>query len=177
MHASGLAEGTPHSIRLKAIHPSTMQELDRFEASMQLKVATQMTSEGADVTTGRALRSGDAWTRSRVERQMLLHNPFLGEGSRLSERSDEATEAMAIKWAINGLVTVQDALNDTGDDLMTTASFRSRWPQMAEDEHDYAELCTLIPHEWRIALRQDTTARQAEQEIWWTDGQGRFERY
>ena len=48
---------------------------------------------------------------------------------------------------------------------------------MAEDAHEYAELCTLIPHEWRIALRQDTTARQAEQEIWWTNGQGRFERY
>ena len=126
MHTSGLAEGTPHNIRLKAIHPITMQELERFEACMQQKAATQMASEGVNVTTERAIRSEDAWTRSRVERQLLLHNPFLGDGSRLSERSDEATEAMAIKWAINGLATVQDALNDTGDDLMTTDSFRKR---------------------------------------------------
>ena len=53
------------------------------------------------------------WTRECVTAQLILHNPYMGDGADISDRSNAHTEDMAIRWARHGITTVHDVLNAT----------------------------------------------------------------
>ena len=108
------------------------------------------------------------WTYDETCRQLLLHNPFLGEGAALSARSDEATEDMAVRWAAHGLITVEDALTAHGDALTPPEQFGARWPALADDADSYKQLYNSVPAEWMTALRHGTTDSDLDRETWTT---------
>ena len=41
---------------------------------------------------------GEEWTRTEVERQLLLHNAYHGDGERIAGRSDATSEDVAINF-------------------------------------------------------------------------------
>lgn len=96
---------------------------------------------------------------------MLIHNPYLNEGTRISARGDKQTEELAIRWAGMGLSRIEDIHN--GTTFMTTHEFQQRWPSLTNDSWAYEELINSIPNEWIATLTNDTCIHTHTQEIWY----------
>ena len=65
-----------------------------------------------------------------------------------------------------GVVTIQDVLNSTGDDVMTTSEFTRVRPGLRAET--YAEMLAVLPQEWRQTLRHGESEEAAARERWET---------
>ena len=151
------AEERTYAQRLKAVPESTRCELRQW-AEQVMTTATQSVDEDRQCVRTH-------WGRAEVLRQVLWHNAYYAEDNDQGCRSTAATEREMMDWTAAGVVTVQDVLNSTGDDVMTNREFERAWPGLRAET--YAEMLAVLPHEWRQTLRHGESEEAAARERWW----------
>ena len=164
--------------RLKAMPSSALQRLSTFEKAAHATLQTPRTgvadSTRKEQTPIRMTRQ--QWRKEEIERQLLLHNAFLEEGTRIGSRSDEDTEQIACRWAENGVVRVRDVLTPDKKKLITSKDFEAKWPSLKQDTWAYEELLSSFPAEWTARLASGVADTIGDEETWWTTDGMHFQR-
>ena len=90
-----------HALQLKAIPEPALRQMDAAKQRANEEARRKDTGKGTEAQRT-DMRADMLWTRERVTVQLLLHNPYMGDGPDIADRSTEHTENMAIKWAQHG---------------------------------------------------------------------------